>query len=1115
MLQVKGQDDATSTLQRVSGSLGSLNDALQRTGVTATQVLRAQQQMESAYASLQSAQDRLSSAQGTLIANQQRAALAVDAYQRALTDLAQATGDTSSQQAAAARAFDSTVAAQQRVVTSTAAVATAYRTLATAQETAGRAQQTYGDISAAPVRMPAERPASGGAGGGVGGTFDVAMNFLKYQLGYQLMYSLQSAITGAFTNNQQLSQLAGQTIASTTMNPADVPRLEAYATGVARGGQEPYNARTITQGAYGFMSQGFSTAQAQAMNQYAIGLSTIGGAQDTSQAATALLAMGNGFGWGSNVGQSARQYANYLQAGANIGAYSLPQIAQSIPNAGLAALTRLGFDPRFVMSAVATGSFSGTSAEETAQNLNSLGQVFAHPNRQQRMYAGALGVDIMPDAMGRAGGAYNWFQTLQQHTADMAPATQQYMLSGLFGNVSAARIVSELFAGTGPRSFQSVYGYMGQSQQGQGFYQQALGIANTTPGQQLANSEAKLTQQFDDMAQKFQPLEVALIQNLGKLADAAGSVADSINKAGGFGQYVEGGMATLGALITPGGPGFGNLQKAQQESYYLLHPTASGAQQYVQHTSLFNPESIPVLGGMAEGFRMLGGAVHNRLGQMGNTAQAMAGVNPYAQGSDDWFRWRAAHWTGGNSPIPATSERDAQRNQQVYAGRLYNPATYQARQLQSSNADIVGALPQMGDAISTALRLGAQYVQQAMQDAHDRNAAQSRGASTVQSAIRASMTGAQGVVYAQRAGNLMQMNVQNAQARVQLAEQQQQPAGVIQSALGLYRQAVNNDPALTGVQRALDVLNATQQAQTVMAQPLTNAVQAIQNSMQIAQAHGATPGQVQALGDAGYNAQRQQARATMRGSQLSGALTDINQQQQLFDFQQQHQAATDLAQAHEMAAQNALNLAQAMNTPPDQLRALGDAAYAAQRQLILASQIGPQQQQSLRTLAGQQAVFDTQTGNDALRRQQQAMQNQIQIDQVQGHPTQWRADQQRLLGFERQHAQALGMTPSDVALVAAQFASEARATLLPIPTPFQQSQAGLYPLAAGPESTNVRIGGGRNLQADEIATLRRELSAANNKIADLLAQIASNTAGGQAARQNTLTATGGNRNHRG
>lgn len=713
-MTVETRDQSTAVLQRVQQALAQVDQQLQRQGVSARQVLATVQQQDSAYTRYAATQDRVAAALARYEAASQRVR-AMDEQRAAVLSSLTSTTDQ------IARVSDQASVALDRQAQAGLRLADAYRQQASAADTAAAADARLRQYANVPMTTPTT--SSSGGGGSEGGMGSMAKQFLLYGVGYSAAYGGYSAFKNSIGRNVALSTLAGQTVASTSVNPADIPKLEAYATNTAASGTQPYSAQTILTGLYGFLSQGFSQSQATSMNSTAIGLSQIAGAQDTSQAATALLAMGNGFGWGNNVGASAGRYANYLQAGANIGAYSLADISQSLPNAGLAGLARSGFDPRFVMSAVASGSFSGVSAEETAQNLNSLGQALAKPSQQQKKFAAAMGMDIMPGEFGRAGGAMNWFQTLQQHLSGMNPATQQFMLSGLFGNQSAGRIVSEMLGGTGPRSFASVYGYMGQSQQGKGAYGSALAIEQSTPGQKLQSEEAKLAQSFDSLTAKTLPGLVSAV-------DAASGALDLLGNLGKKTPSNPTGATPLDTLrdfLTPGGKGFLNIGAARDQAARGQASTGVGAaigsffDRFAQWTHL-EPGPSPT---------------HTM------PAPSHVTVNP--------------HPTGGAGP-----------GAQLYHG----PAggTYLATE--SSGGEGTGKTGAL------ATNTAAQYA---------RNAQMLMSTTSMRGTTDADMS---------RFANM-----------VKIAMLEGQGPSTVQSALGLYIQAVKQNPMLSSTQKQLDILN--------------------------------------------------------------------------------------------------------------------------------------------------------------------------------------------------------------------------------------------------------------------------------------------------------------------
>jgi hypothetical protein len=549
---------ATSTAEQQVRALDNETAAILRTASAGQRMVDMLSQQATAQQRAADAAQRTADQQDAAIERQ------VAAYDRQ----AQAAQDAADRQAAAAqRATDAMVRAATRGVNLVGGVGTgAYGPVDPSAALVARATRginVYGGVGAGAYgpALPTE-PSRGGFLGGEATAY--LKNLALYGIGYQAAFAGLGAVQQSISNNVGLSQLIGQTAAQTPqpgLNPDQyMKQLDAYARKTAGTGQWQYNASQVLQGAYNFLSVGgYSVPQAEALNQYALGLSQIGGAQDTTGASTALMAMLQGFGKGTNVNQTARGYANLLQAGANVGAYTIPQIATTLPRANLFGLRQQGFDPQFIMAAMAAASATGVDAAQTAQDLGALGAVLFKPSPGQQGWARALHMNIGPGAFKQAGGAMAWFQQLQQHLSRTSAPNQQLALAGLFGRQDAAALIDEIFSGTGSTSFANIYRAMGRSQRGGGAYGAALSVESRTPGQKLQDSLDKLSTAFDDATTRLVPV----------LADAASKAADVLLLLANQGQKTSQNPAgatwidTLRAFLTPGSPGFGNIDKAR------------------------------------------------------------------------------------------------------------------------------------------------------------------------------------------------------------------------------------------------------------------------------------------------------------------------------------------------------------------------------------------------------------------------------------------------------------------------------------------------------------------------------------------------------------------------
>jgi hypothetical protein len=187
-------------------------------------------------------------------------------------------------------------------------------------------------------------------------------------------------------------------------------------------------------------------------------------------------------------------------------------------------------------------------------------------------------------------------------------------------------------------------------------------------------------------------------------------------------------------------------------------------------------------------------------------------------------------------------------------------------------------------------------------------------------------------------------------------------------------------------------------------------------------------------------------------------------------------AAEATAQAWYAAAMTQAGLSLAPVRPPDTSALTG----------ALAGGVG-----GIGLLQRQQAALAP-GGTSDVARTVKDLKDALAADKISGNYMDYAQTAQALLAYESANLKTLKLDPADLQLQAAQFA-HVLAGLQPSVNvhPFFQQNAGLGGLIAGNQSTAVRLGGGGpDPQTQEIRTLRTELNTAQNKIASLLAEIA-------------------------
>lgn len=442
--------------------------------------------------------------------------------------------------------------------------------MASAQRASSRAQGVLDNLNA-PQVVPVESqrtvvdPVSGESRGG-GFSESSIGQFIKYGIGYQLGYSALGAVGSSLSRNQQLSQLQGQTAAGTGYTVQQLQPQFSNIADIAGSGTQPYNQTQLTQGFYGNLSTPLygGATTAEAINQLGVEYSQAFGAPDTASANNAILTYLSGYGLNKspNVVPQATAFANQLVASTVKGRLSGDQYAQILPQIGLATAKNLGISGSDLLAMTAQESFS-LAPTEIANDTNSLIASLVKPTEQQRGQAKALGIDLSPGSLQRYGGIQGLVDLLGQREASYTPEQTASVNTTLFGTQAAGRAAAALTAG-GPQELSDVFSYVGGAQ-GRNALGTAVKTENSTPGAQLANSEAALQKQFDDMTKDLMPIEGNLIGGMKDLVTAVDDLVKAFNT-GNLSKYVGGAGDTLKHLLDPTDPGFLNIGKARTEA---------------------------------------------------------------------------------------------------------------------------------------------------------------------------------------------------------------------------------------------------------------------------------------------------------------------------------------------------------------------------------------------------------------------------------------------------------------------------------------------------------------------------------------------------------------------
>lgn len=206
------------------------------------------------------------------------------------------------------------------------------------------------------------------------------------------------------------------------------------------------------------------------------------------------------------------------------------------------------------------------------------------------------------------------------------------------------------------------------------------------------------------------------------------------------------------------------------------------------------------------------------------------------------------------------------------------------------------------------------------------------------------------------------------------------------------------------------------------------------------------------------------------------------------------------------AAQQNLDAAKMLSRVPTDWKAQADTYFSTLRTLARDTQSGSALDKTMRTINQQQAVSNRAQSDYTVSRGEKDLQNRISLDQLTGNLADQARAYKALEAYRSKYAGVLGYDPSDLALKKAEDLKALRGLTTPIPPPFRENQPGLGGLIAGPGSTAVRFGGGKDPLLEENRQLRAELQRANQLIAQYLAQIARNTGQREQAARARATA---------
>lgn len=272
-----------------------------------------------------------------------------------------------------------------------------------------------------------------------------------------------------------------------------------------------------------------------------------------------------------------------------------------------------------------------------------------------------------------------------------------------------------------------------------------------------------------------------------------------------------------------------------------------------------------------------------------------------------------------------------------------------------------------------------------------------------------------------------------------------------------------------------------------------------------AQQLGQSPAQQKAVFDKWITDQRQVILySTQPGGAQTRALDALNRQKLVGDYGYNQATTSNRDQLLLNTAQSNYTAAQQLNESPRQIRTAFEQYLAAQRTQVLDNtRPGATRDKDLQAITQQGRVFDYQQRIQGVQGGLRDLQNQAALDQLNNNLGQYSRDMQAIVKYESDHRKALGLSDSDIRLLAAQTAvGVAQTTPTTNLHPFFQQNAGLGALQAGYGGSAFRVGGGVDPQTAEIRSLKSIIAGDNNKIAGLLAEIAGLLAAqkGQTAR---------------
>lgn len=458
LLSIDGSDTASSTIQKVSSSLGGLGSAMDSAQGKSAQYEAASLRNEAALLRLSTAQSRYSTLVQSNADAVSRAASAQDAYQTALARqtsilsalstgtistanatglLADANTRVSSTYDAFGSAADGAARSTQQLESRLASLKTQQAAVITAQE---RLNTTLND-------QPVPKDTTGGGTGGGGGH-----SYLLQAAGYTAAYAAYSAVSQSLGRDATYSRLLGSTAAMTGLTPAESAALDKLTTNQAASGTQPYNRTTLLQGDYSLASLGIGQGNASTISQVESIIakgSAASGAADTSiegDTITTLLAA-YGLNTQAVVGNT-QKLSDQLTIGVKLGKVDMPGFAAAAGGPVANMAKSLGISTADVVAAIAAESVGGIASGQLGNDTYALLRGSAVPTIPQRREAAALGIQYDSSFWGKngiAGGSDIIEQAMQRQ--GITGSMQVPVLTKLLGQQDAANAFLALQAG--------------------------------------------------------------------------------------------------------------------------------------------------------------------------------------------------------------------------------------------------------------------------------------------------------------------------------------------------------------------------------------------------------------------------------------------------------------------------------------------------------------------------------------------------------------------------------------------------------------------------------------------------------------------------------------------